>query len=127
MEGSRMSNIPSDEDFARAEKRDRERSRNLEEVRAAVLARFKRVCHLYEFFILPQIDVDFRAYVFFETDRDTEACKRDGTTQEIVDFIYSAIEHAGCGRKGQSKVGFEFDSDENVKAHYQGDYFLRLR
>jgi hypothetical protein len=53
---------------------------------------------------------------------------RSGVTQEIEDFVYAELERAGRGGKGDIRVAFEFDSDENVNASFEGDYFnCRLR
>ena len=59
-----MTNVPSDEDFERAKRLDREDSRGLEQVSENVTRRFKDRCPLHAFCILSQRDVDFRAYVF---------------------------------------------------------------
>ena len=69
----------------------------------------------------------FRAYMFFEKDKDIKACKNNGIIRDLIDFVYDALERAGRGRRQDVTVGFEFDSDENVEANYEGDYLLRLR
>lgn len=122
-----MNNIPSDEDFARASKFMEERSRNLDQVRDNVVRRFKTKCALCDFYILPQRDVDFRAYVFLMTDQDVDECKSNGINQQIMDYVYAELERADRGKKPEIKVAFEFDSDENVTANFEGNYFLRLR
>ncbi len=122
-----MSWIPSDEDFDRAERLAKERSRGLDKVTARVLSRFKNLCPLHEFCIMDQIDVDFRAYVFFEKDEDIRECEDSGVNGQIVDFIYRALEHVGRGKREDITLAVEFDSDENVTANFEGDYFLRLR
>jgi len=120
-------NIPTAEDFERASRLMKERARNLDKVREAVFIRFKAICPLHEFYILDQRDVDFRAYVFFEEEKDIEACESSGISEQIVDCVYAELERAGRGSRADIKVAFEFDSDENVVAHYEGNYFLRLR
>jgi hypothetical protein len=127
VEGDKMSNIPSDEDFARAHKLAAERFRNLDRACENVKQHFKRICPLHNIHILPQGDVDFRAYVFVNKNTDLEACKHNGITQEIEDFVFKELELAGRGKKADTTVAFEWDSDENVLANYEGDYFLRLR
>ncbi len=122
-----MTKIPSEADFARAKRLAEERSRNLSLVSARVKQSFKDRCPLHNVYILPQRDVDFRAYVFFRTDRDLKECEAEGITQEIRDAIYSELERVGRGRRNEITVAFEFDSDENVEANFEGDYFLRLR
>ena len=122
-----MTNIPSDEDFARAKHLMAAESRNLDRVEKNALTQFSAVCSLHNFYILPQRDVDFRVYVFFKKDEDIETCRARGIDREIIEFVYKELEHAGRGKRGEITVAFEFDSDENVTAKFEGDYFLRLR
>jgi hypothetical protein len=126
MESDKVTSIPSDKDFARAERLDKERSRNLGEVNGRVEEFFKTRCPLHYFFLMPQRD-DFRVYVFFKEDKDIHACEESGVSQEIIDFVYAELERVGRGRREDVRVAFEFDSDESVSAKYAGDYFLRLR
>ena len=121
-----MTNIPSDDDFARAERLDKERSRGLEEVNESVHERFGTRCPLHYFLLMPQRD-DFRAYVFFREDRDIRICEESGVSQEIIDFVYSELERVGRGKREDIRVEFEFDSNEKVNTDFEGDYFLRLR
>lgn len=123
----RPSSIPTEEDFARASRLARERSRNLDKVSEAVGRRFMSIAPLYNVYILNQRDVDFRAYVFFNKDKDINACKSSGVIRDLIDFVYDELERAGRGKRGEITVGFEFDSHENVLANYEGDYLLRLR
>jgi hypothetical protein len=124
---SSMSNIPSEQDFARAKKLARERFRNLSDVSKSVRDRFKDICPLHNVYVLPQDDVDFRAYVFFNTDKDTEQSKRSGIIQELTNFLFEELERFGRGKKGEITIAVEVDSDENVTNNFEGDYFLRLR
>ena len=101
--------------------------RHLDDVSESVRREFKGKCPLYNVYILPQRDVTFRSYVFFNTSRDIEYCKSNGIVQQIIDFTYSELERVGRGSRDQIVVAFEFDSDENVIANFEGDYFLRLR
>jgi hypothetical protein len=129
LEGNAMSSkkIPTPEEFARASRLAAERSRGLDQVRQGVLERFCGRCPLHEFYILDQLDVDFRAYVFFERTADISACQQSGINAEIVDFVYAELDRLGRGPRDRIKVAFEFDSDENVTTHYEGNYFLRLK
>ncbi|MFA7270916.1 MAG: hypothetical protein WC073_16385 [Sterolibacterium sp.] len=122
-----MSNIPSNADFARADELDRERSRNLDAASRNVAEHFQEVCRLFKVHILPQRDVSFRAYIFFYTDENIRDSERNGMLYAIQDYVYEELERQGRGKRGEISVAFEFDSDENVAANYDGDYFLRLR
>jgi hypothetical protein len=122
-----MNDIPSDEEFARASEYMKEFIDGLEIVRESVLQHFQPITPLYEFYILAQDDVDFRAYVFFKTEKDLNSCKVNGVVKDITDFVHAELERIGRGKKEVTNVAFEFDSDENVRAKFEGDYFLRLR
>jgi hypothetical protein len=56
-----------------------------------------------------------------------EKAADSGVTDDIGDFIYAELERVGRGTRGEITVAFEFDSDENVQEHFEGDYLLRLR
>lgn len=122
-----MSSIPTDADFKRAKKLMRERSRNLESVREEVLRRFRGRAPLHNVYVLAQRDVDFRAYIFFRTEHDVAKCRRSGVTERIKEAIIEELHRVGRGGKTGISVDFEVDSDENVRANFEGDYFLRLR
>jgi hypothetical protein len=119
--------IPSDEDFARADKWMAERDRHLTQVCENVKQRFMSKCPLHNVYVLWQRDVDFRAYIFFKTDADVTLCKDNGTTTLLEDAVYEELERFGRGKRGDIVVAFEYDSDENVDKNYDGDYLLRLR
>ena len=120
-----MSDYPSDVDFQHAKGRARERSLGLDEVCSSVKSRFKDHSSLHNVHILPQRDVDYRAYVFFDSDRNLSLAEDLGLRKQIQSFIRHELELLRCG--AQTAIEFEFDSDENVKRSYEGDYFLRLR
>lgn len=119
-------NVPTAGEFAQASQFMTERARGLDEVRAQVLRHFRDRCPLQDCFILDQSDANFRAYVFFERDVDIEANQRAGVQNELVDFIYRCLEQVGRGKRAQIAVAFEFDSHENVKARFAGNYRNRL-
>lgn len=122
-----MTNIPSDDEFARASQLMRQRSANLDQVRGSVKKAFMDLCPMHDFYILPQRDVNFRAYVFFENETDITKCERDGTVQQIEEFVYRELERVGRGGGGEVSVAFEVDSHERVVSEFEGNYFLRLR
>jgi len=117
----------ADEAYARASKNAKEASRQLDVVCRSVKRRFSSVCPLHDIYLLPQIDVTFRAYVFLEKNEDVDACEKSGIVEEIKEFIYDELERLGRGNRSEITVAFEFDSDENVASNYGRDYFLRLR
>ena len=124
---SESKKIPSPADFERASKLMEERARGLDRVRDDVLAQFQTPGPLREFYILDQLDVDFRAYVFFPGDKDIAVAHETGLSKRIVDFVHAALERHGRGRRGEIEVAFVFDSDEHVQRSFAGNYLLRLR
>jgi hypothetical protein len=122
-----MTKIPSDEDFERAARHMEQRSRGLDVVRERVLRDVNRIHPLHDFRILDQRDVDFRAYVFFKTDKDIQDCMHNDSLGQIKRLVYRELQAAGRGKEGEIVVAFEIDSDENVRKNYEGNYFLRLR
>ena len=122
-----MNRIPSDEELDRASKMMERQFQGLDVVKDTVVSRFKNACPLHDFHILPQGEEGFRAYVFFNTDADVQKCTEVGIVEEIKACVYEDLQRVGRGKIGETTVAFELDSDENVRANFEGDYFLRLR
>jgi len=122
-----MMSVPSEEDFARADRLAKERFRNLDVVAEHVKQHFMPICPLHNVYIFSERDVNFRACVFFKKDSDIEACKRGGIVDQIAEFIREELERAGRGKKEDTTVAFEIDSDENVDRSFAGGYWERLR
>ncbi|MCP3920954.1 MAG: hypothetical protein GY714_00055 [Desulfobacterales bacterium] len=120
-------NIPSEEDFRRAEIADRERQKGLSEVRDHILNRFSKE-GVYNFFILFSPEKNyFGAFVFYRWDKQITEAKESGLSSKIVSAVYEELEKAGRGTRSTIEVEFEFDSHENVERNYEGDYYMRLR
>lgn len=124
-----MSNIPSEEDFARAKRRMRERDRNIGHVNSALRKYFLEVCpdNAHDSHVIAEEDSKFRAYIFYKKDEDVQMCKENGVSSQLRQFVYDELERQGRGSKTSVAVEFEFDSDENVQSSFDGDYFLRMR
>jgi hypothetical protein len=129
MEGYEMINIPSEEDFARADAYMREVYRNIDQADKSASQYFREICqeHSHYFYLLPEGEKEFRAYIFYKNNKDIAIYKANGIEKKMEDFIYAELERQGRGKKEDITVAFEFDSDENVTAKFGGDYFLRLR
>ena len=81
-------------------------------------------------------------YIFYKTDEELAACKKSGITRKtrakyleylredgyFVEFPPGVkyFEIQGCVREFESDIEFVFDSDENVKRNYAGNYGYRL-
>lgn len=120
-------NVPSEEDFQRAELADRERQRGLSQIRDCILNRFSKYgVHEVFVFFSPQKNT-FGAYIFFQWNRQVEEAEESGLTSTIKEAIFDELDHAGRGIRNTIKVDFEFDSHENVEQNFDGDYYNRLR
>ena len=129
MGGCEMSknNIPSEEDFKRAEIADQERHRGLSEVRNRILHRFRKDgVHETFMFFSPEKN-SFGAFVFYRWNRQIEEAEELGLTSQIKNAVFEELEKVGRGNRGAIRVDFEFDSHENVEQNYEGDYYMRLK
>jgi hypothetical protein len=128
MEGNtKMTKIPSDEELNRASKLMEVQFQNLDIVRQNVIRDLEQDFNLYDFRILPESKRKFRAYVFFHSNEQTLKFSKPGFAETIKAKIYEQLELNGRGTRNEISVDFEFDSDENVKANFEGNYLLRLR
>ena len=122
----RAESIPSPDELNRASELACERSKNLEKVRHAILLKFESCFEFFDFYILDQIDVSFRAYIFYKSNSDIKVYFDNGRTKMIMESVYEELERFGRGNRSNITVAFEIDSDENVHENYEGDYYLRL-
>ena len=99
--------------------------RGLDGVAQRFQERFGSSSSLHHFEIIPQIDVDFRAYIFLVSNADLATCEADGTASRMKEFVREAVSliHPSAAKS----VAFEMDSFENVRRNFEGNYFLRLR
>ena len=124
-----MTKIPSDEEFASAKQRMRNLDRNMDQVNERARDFVRSLCAdcFYDLFVLAEGERRFRAYIFYRREVDVGICEGNGVSERIRDFIFSELERCDRGRRDEIALAFEFDSDENVAANYDGDYFVRLR
>lgn len=120
-------NIPTEEEFARASAALERRSRGLSQIRDNILCNYAQKYKLHEFFILDSTETSFGAYVFFKKEKDIKNAEEKCLIEEIKTIIYTQLENSGRGDRDKITVIFEFDSHENVRRKFGGDYFNRLR
>ncbi len=79
--------------------------------------------------VVPFVDGDFDLHVviFFQTDADLEAYRKDGTTVAVQETYCASLRGFGYPDDWLAGVTFEFDSKENVDANFEGSYFYRMR
>ena len=122
-----LKNIPSEDDFARARAAMRERDRGLSDVSSRVLECF-RSAGLHEAFVFysPTKNL-FVAHLFYDLNTQLAEATASGLSEQIEGKVVEELAKAGRGSHDAIKVCFEWDSDENVKTNFGGDYYLRLR
>jgi hypothetical protein len=119
-EQMRRSQVPTEEDFARAEAHMEAQNRMFATVRDNVFRSFAGRVPLHEIFLFPGPTTDYEAYVFYESDADIEACRGSGVEQAIRDAICQ--EFASTSDARSPTVAFKFDSHESVKKQCNGNY-----
>jgi hypothetical protein len=121
-------NIPSEEEFRRASAWMREQDRGLSDVRAKLLDRFREAgVHEVFIFFSPKPPGTFVARVFYRRRDQVEESARTGVSSDIKESLLEELEKAGRGRREELQLDVAFDSDEDVQAHFGGDYSRRLR
>ena len=92
-----------------------------------VIARFRGRDPFHHFEILPEgLDPDYRACVFYNSDRDVFRCRNSELEGEIMDYVYTVLERTRREYRNDTRLAFEFDSHENVRRCF-GSYLGRLR
>lgn len=66
-------------------------------------------------------------WVFYPKNKDLEKYNKNGTSEKIRQCYVKSLEAHNFPFSEFPRVGFEFDSDENVRKNYAGNYFYRLR
>jgi hypothetical protein len=85
------------------------------------------VDEIYRFFHLSQFGESLEIYIFYKSNVLLQRNLENGITEKIKTLILEKLNQLGYFSEFSSNVLFEFDSDENVKKNYKGNYFLRLR
>jgi hypothetical protein len=102
-------------------------SQNVASVEAAIRRQFEKDGVLH-FYILGHLATGFDAKVFFCWDRQIAEAEASGLSARIAEKIHEGLRRVGLTLDGAAAtVVFEFDSDERVKRHFEGSYYLRLR
>jgi len=79
--------------------------------------------------IVPFVDGDLGldVWAFYATDEDRKAAEEDGRTSAFRSQYLEALRKYGYDDSWFTAIGFTFDSVENVKANYEGNFYFRLR
>lgn len=121
------SNIPTDEEFAKAQAAMQLLDSGLSEASSAILNRFGGVgLHKVFIFYSPANDL-FVAYLFFANAQRQAASENSDLLDQMKNSTLDELERAGRGKSSTLKVAFEIDTDENVQREFGGNYYERLR
>jgi hypothetical protein len=82
---------------------------------------------IVEFHIWPEDARVTHAYIFFASDADLRRAESDRTTETIRQYFVDAVQKASAPEPQLEPIEVIFDSDENVRKHYQGSYYLRFK
>ena len=126
---TRVSKIPTPEEFKRADEQMAHLYRNLDQVAESFMADFRYICPetAHGFYIFAHEDNKFVPLFFFKKEKDTIASITDGTRERLIARLESVLAENGRGKPKENLICVEFDSDENVQRVFKGNYFYRLR
>jgi hypothetical protein len=110
------------EEVARAREAAEAEDALIEEIEEAFLQRFGVELRVN---ILPQIDVGFRAYIFFPSDADVAACREGPLEGQMREFLTQMLR--ALDDDDEDLLALEIDSHESVTRDFNESYFLRLR
>ncbi|MCX7356965.1 MAG: hypothetical protein NT015_02270 [Alphaproteobacteria bacterium] len=96
----------------------------IEQIVEAFLERFS-AANIASADILPQIDVGFRAYIFFRLDADAAACREGQLCEQMRAYLVKCL--LPLDGDEADLLALELDSHESVVREFGGNYFLRMR
>ena len=77
--------------------------------------------------IPPVYGTSLDVLIVYKRDKDLQANIALGLVEQTKAEFLRILEEVGYFKENPRDVYFEFDSHENVKKNYEGNYFLRLR
>jgi hypothetical protein len=117
---------PTHEEVKKARQLGDEWYRPVREVKTLFNEHFKHRYPVDCIYLLHQVDVDYRAYIFFHEDCDIADCEKNGVTQVMRGFVVEKLEEFSRKKGDKITVAFEFDSRENVQKNFGGSYLERI-
>ena len=119
--------IPTDEEFARAQRRMATVNANWDEMANVSLQKLRKVADLHHFALFPRDLCSFAGVLFFQTEQSLAEAVADGFDAVARSCIQSAVDEFRSGQCAEYDIHVEMDSYENVKRNYGGSSFNRLR
>lgn len=122
MKSTENNKIPSEADFERAKKIQREMDSHFKRIRENILGAFGDAIPIHEIFIFPDTDTNYSVVVFMNTNADVQ----QHTNAEMGPKLRKAFEEE-FDKWNSSTCDVTFDSHENVKRISNGNYLQYLR
>jgi hypothetical protein len=72
-------------------------------------------------------DLSLSVWLFYDTDRSLAEWARNGGSDRLGRQFLIILSELGYPDELAAQVGFQLDSDENVRNNFEGSYFYRLR
>jgi len=104
-----------------------ERDKNWREISASAEERLRQVADIHYFAIFPRGICCFHAIVFFPSIDALKRAEADRFDELARELITEAVREFRGSQCSEYDISVELDSYENVKRHYGGNYFNRLR
>ncbi|HEY0085928.1 MAG TPA: hypothetical protein VGB65_08450 [Allosphingosinicella sp.] len=119
--------IPKDEEFDRLYRKNSDKWEGLDDICEGVVRHFADSVEIIKVFILPQGDVNFRGYVFFESASDLRTAETKGLLPEVQKYMSEELAREKGRGEWYPSVDVEFDTAENVQNNFKGSFWYRLR
>ena len=81
---------------------------------------------IYKTAVIPQ-QKTIEVYIFYKKNKQLAESQTNGIVERTKDEIKNILEKLGYFNEFDDTIKFEFDTHENVKKNYKGNYFYRLR
>lgn len=119
--------IPTDEEFARASALMAARDRKCAKIKKFVFQSLNNRAPLHDVYVFPGPNTGYQVYVFYKHESDIATCRDDGNEQLIKDAILEQCAAISNDLDHAPTVAFTFDSHEQVKKQFNGDYYKYFR
>ena len=86
----------------------------------------KNNCKIYKIECIPIFGEELDMLIFYKTNLELEMFKTKKITDLTKKEFIAILEEIGYTTEFNNNIRINFDSDENVKKNYQGNYGLRL-
>ena len=83
-------------------------------------------CRIYRINCVPHIGKSLDIYIFYKTDKELKRYRELSLLEATEDAIANSLTEIGYVKEFNNNIRISFDSDENVRKNYQGNYGLRL-